>query len=53
VVHANHLGNLGSAAIWVSFDRLRRSGKLKTGDTLLVLGAEATKYIYGGFVYRH
>lgn len=53
VVHADQLGNLGSAAIWVSLDRLRRSGKLQHGDRVLVLGAEATKYIYGGFVYHH
>lgn len=53
VVDADRLGNLGSAAIWVSFDRLRRSGRLKCGDKVLVLGAEATKYLYGGFVYTH
>ena len=50
---AKFLGNMGSAAIWVCLDRLRRSGKLKTGDKVLVLGAEATKYLYGGFVYQH
>lgn len=53
VLDADTLGNLGSAAIWVSFDRLLKSGKLKTGDRVLVLGAEATKYMYGGFVYTH
>lgn len=52
IVDADRLGNLGSAAIWVSFDRLRKSGRLKKGDKVLVLGAEATKYLYGGFVYR-
>ena len=45
--------NLGSAAIWVSLDRLRRSGRLRESDKVLVLGAEATKYLYGGFVYTH
>ena len=53
VCEATHLGNLGSAAIWVAFDRLRRSGRLKRGHRVLVLGAEATKYLYGGFVYVH
>ena len=53
VVDADRLGNLGSAAIWLSFDRLRRSGRLAQGDKVLVLGAEATKYLYGGFVYQH
>jgi 3-oxoacyl-[acyl-carrier-protein] synthase-3 len=52
VVDADKLGNLGSAAIWVSLDRLRRSGRLAEGDKVLVLGAEATKYLYGGFVYQ-
>ena len=46
-------GNLGSAAIWVSLDKLIRSGKLSRGQRVLVLGAEATKYMYGGFIYRH
>ena len=52
-VTADRLGNLGSAAIWVSFDELRRSGKLKCGQRMLILGAEASKYFYGGFVYTH
>ena len=53
VVDAQSVGNLGSAAIWVSLDRLIRSGNLLTGQKVLVLGAEATKYMFGGFVYRH
>ncbi len=52
VVDADSLGNLGSAAIWVSLDRLRQSGRLKKGDKVLILGAEATKYLYGGFVFH-
>ena len=47
------LGNLGSAAIWVTLDRLRRSGRLALGDRVMVLGAEASKYMYGGFLYVH
>ena len=46
-------GNLGSAAIWNSFDRLRRSNLLSKGSKVLILGAEATQYMYGGFVYTH
>ena len=52
IVDADKLGNLGSAAIWVSLDRLRQSGHLKKGEKVLVLGAEATKYLYGGFIYH-
>ena len=50
---ADRLGNLGSAAIWVSFDELRRSAELRQGQRVLILGAEASKYLYGGFVYTH
>jgi 3-oxoacyl-[acyl-carrier-protein] synthase-3 len=53
ICDAGTLGNLGSAAIWVALDRLRRSGRLAPGDRVVVLGAEATKYLYGGFVYVH
>ena len=52
-VTADRLGNLGSAAIWVAFDQLRRSDMLESGQRVLVLGAEASKYIDGGFVYTH
>ncbi len=52
-VTADRLGNLGSAAIWVAFDELLCSGKLERGQRILVLGAEASKYLYGGFVYTH
>ncbi|MGQ0557074.1 MAG: 3-oxoacyl-ACP synthase III family protein [Nitrospiraceae bacterium] len=52
-VTADKLGNLGSAAIWVSLDMLRRSGDLHKGQRVLILGAEASKFLYGGFVYTH
>ena len=50
---ASVLGNLGSAAIWVALDRLRRSGRLAEGDRVMVLGAEASKYMFGGLLYVH
>lgn len=53
LVTADRVGNLGSASIWVGLDLARRSGRLKQGDRVLVLGAEATKYLYGGFIYEH
>lgn len=52
-VIADETGNLGSAAIWVGLDRLRRSGALRSGQKVLVLGAEASKFMVGGFVYTH
>jgi 3-oxoacyl-[acyl-carrier-protein] synthase-3 len=51
IADADRLGNLGSAAIWLSFDRLRKCGRLNKGDRVLILDAEAAKYLYGGFVF--
>jgi 3-oxoacyl-[acyl-carrier-protein] synthase-3 len=50
-VNAGRLGNTGSAAIWLAFAELRSS--LEPGATVLALGAEATKYMFGGFHYVH
>lgn len=49
-VNADRVGNTGSAAIWLALDDLRKDG-LVSGTRVLTLGAEATKYMYGGFVY--
>lgn len=53
VVDGDRVGNLGSASIWVALHRLRASGRLQQGQRVIVLGAEATKYLFGGFVYTH
>ncbi|MEM7467788.1 MAG: 3-oxoacyl-[acyl-carrier-protein] synthase III C-terminal domain-containing protein [Pseudomonadota bacterium] len=50
---AHKYGNLGSVAIWAALADLRNADLLAPGDKVLILGAEATKYIYGGFVYTH
>ena len=50
-VNADRLGNTGSAAIWLALAELRPS--LEPGATVLALGAEATKYMFGGFSYVH
>lgn len=50
--NAGRLGNTGSAAIWMALAALRAGG-MKSGARMLVLGAEATKYMYGGFAYDH
>ncbi|GAC1628953.1 MAG: ketoacyl-ACP synthase III [Nevskia sp.] len=51
--NGDRVGNLGSASIWVALAELRASGRLCAGDRVLFLGAEATQYLYGGFVYVH
>jgi 3-oxoacyl-[acyl-carrier-protein] synthase III len=50
-VNAERLGNTGSAAIWLALAELRE--RLKPGASVLALGAEATKYMFGGFHYVH
>jgi 3-oxoacyl-[acyl-carrier-protein] synthase-3 len=50
-VNADSLGNTGSAAIWLALAELR--SRLEPGRRVLALGAEATKYMFGGFLYVH
>lgn len=49
-VNANRLGNTGSAAIWMALAEMRAKA-MPSGHRVLALGAEATKYMYGGFLY--
>lgn len=48
-VNADRVGNTGSAAIWIALDEVRGAG-VWPGHRTLVLGAEATKHMHGGFV---
>jgi 3-oxoacyl-[acyl-carrier-protein] synthase-3 len=48
-VNADRVGNTGSAAIWLALAELRSLAR--PGSTALVLGAEATKHMFGGFLY--
>lgn len=50
-VNADRLANTGSAAIWLALAELRPS--LDPGARVLALGAEATKFMFGGFSYVH
>lgn len=50
-VNADRLGNTGSAAMWLALAELRP--QLAPGAEVLALGAEATKYMFGGFSYVH
>jgi 3-oxoacyl-[acyl-carrier-protein] synthase-3 len=51
-VNADRTGNTGSAAIWIALAMLRAEG-LIPGTRVVALGAEASKYMYGGFAYQH
>jgi 3-oxoacyl-[acyl-carrier-protein] synthase-3 len=50
-VNADRVGNTGSAAIWLALAELR--GRLDSGNSVCVLGVEATQYMFGGFRYVH
>ena len=50
-VQADRIGNTGSAAIWIALDTLRR--RSSAGHNIVVLGAEASKHMFGGFAYCH
>jgi 3-oxoacyl-[acyl-carrier-protein] synthase III len=46
------VGNTGSASIYIALDQMNRKGRLKAGDLLVLLPAEATKWLYGAIVVR-
>ena len=50
-VNADRIGNTGSAAIWIALSMLREG--MTANQTAIALGAEATKYMHGGFAYAH
>jgi len=50
-VNADRRGNTGSAAVWLALAELRST--LAPQARVLALGAEATKYMFGGFLYAH
>ncbi len=50
-VQADRIGNTGSAAIWIALDTLRAAAA--PGAGIVVLGAEASKHMYGGLAYQH
>jgi 3-oxoacyl-[acyl-carrier-protein] synthase-3 len=52
IVHADRVGNTGSAAIWLALDECRRH-LFVPGEAAVILGAESTNYSFGGFVYEH
>lgn len=51
-VNAARLGNTGSAAIWLALHDLRETA-IRRGERALVLGAEASKHMFGGAAYVH
>lgn len=50
ICDVQRVANTGSASIFIALDRLNREGRLRRGDTVVLLPAEATKWLYGGIV---
>ena len=50
-VNADRVGNTGSAAIWLALSELR--ALLPPRQRVCALGAEASKFMFGGFLYVH
>lgn len=48
--HARRVGNTGSAAIWAAL--ADEAARLAPGETVAILGAEATKHLYATFRFR-
>lgn len=46
-LHADKVGNTSSASLLIALNELNREGKLVTGDRIALLGAEASKWLYG------
>jgi len=46
------VGNTASASIYIALDELNREKRLRTGDCVVLLPSEATKWTYGGIVLR-
>jgi len=46
------VGNTVSASIYIALDQMNKEGSLKPNDLLVLLPAEATKWIYGAIVVR-
>jgi 3-oxoacyl-[acyl-carrier-protein] synthase-3 len=50
-VNADRVANTGSAAIWLALSEVRSA--LPARARVLALGAEATRFMFGGFIYVH
>lgn len=46
------VGNTVSASIYIALDQMKIEGRLKPGDLLVLLPAEATKWVYGAVVLQ-
>lgn len=51
-VTVDRVGNTGVAALFMAVDELNRAGHLNRGDLLMVIGGEASKWLYAGTVIR-
>ncbi|MCG8701738.1 MAG: 3-oxoacyl-ACP synthase III family protein [Bacteroidales bacterium] len=52
IVDLDKVGNTGSASIFIALDHVNKKKYLKDGDILVLLPAEATKWVYGGVALK-
>lgn len=52
MVDLDRVGNTGSASIYIALDRAVKERRLKKGDIVVLLPAEATKWVFGGVALR-
>jgi 3-oxoacyl-[acyl-carrier-protein] synthase-3 len=52
IVDLDKVANTGSAAIFIALDHTNRKHHLKDGDVVILLAAEATKWLYGGVALK-
>jgi 3-oxoacyl-[acyl-carrier-protein] synthase III len=48
----DRVGNTASASIYIALDEMNREKRLRPGDTIALLPAEATKWTYGAIILR-
>jgi 3-oxoacyl-[acyl-carrier-protein] synthase-3 len=51
LMNGDRVGNTGSAAMWLGLAQTR--AQLRRSESVMALGAEATDYMFGGFLYVH
>ena len=41
-------GNTSTSGLFIALDQLKKSNKVNAGDKILIIGGEASKWMYGG-----
>jgi 3-oxoacyl-[acyl-carrier-protein] synthase-3 len=52
-VDIHDVGNTGAASIYIALEKIRRNGRVRAGDKVLLVPAEATKWFFGTILLVH